>query len=27
MHDAIKTIQNGDFVFFSKKEQKPVSFK
>jgi len=24
LHDAIKTIQNGDFVFFLKKEQKPV---
>jgi len=27
LHDAIKTIQNSVFVFFSKKEQKPVSLK
>jgi len=26
LHDAIKTIQNGVFAFFLKKEQKPVSF-
>jgi len=26
LHDAIKTIQNRVFVFFLKKEQKPVSF-
>ena len=26
LHDAIKTIQNGVFVFFLKKGQKPVSF-
>jgi len=25
LHDAIKTIQNGLFSFFLKKEQKPVS--
>jgi len=24
-HDAIKTIQNGVFVFFFEKERKPVS--
>jgi len=28
LHDAIKGIQNGDFVIFLKnKKQKPVSFK
>jgi len=27
LHDAIKTIQNSVFVFFSKKEQKPDSLK
>jgi len=27
LHNAIKTIQNGVFVFFLKKEQKLVSFK
>jgi len=27
LHDAIKTIQNSVFVFFPKKERKPVSFK
>jgi len=26
LHDAIKTIPNGVFVFFLKKEQKLVSF-
>jgi len=25
LHDAIKTILNGVFVFFLKKEQKPIS--
>jgi len=25
LHDTVKTIQNGVFVFFFKKEQKPVS--
>jgi len=25
LHDAIKTIENGVFEFFIKKEQKPVS--
>jgi len=27
LHDSITTIQNSVFVFFSKKEQKPVSYK
>jgi len=27
LYDAIKIIQNRVFVFFSKKEQKPVSLK
>jgi len=27
LHIAIKTIQNGIFVFFLKKEQKPASLK
>jgi len=26
LHDAIKTIQNSVFVFFPKKDEKPVSF-
>ena len=26
LDDAVKTIQNGIFVFFLKKEEKPVSF-
>jgi len=26
LHDAIKTIQNGAFALFLKKEHKPVSF-
>jgi len=27
LHDAVKTIQNGVFVFVVKKEQNPVSLK
>jgi len=27
LHDAMKTIQNGVFFFFFKKQQKPVSLK
>jgi len=27
LHDSITTIQNSVFVFFPKKEQKPVSYK
>jgi len=27
LHDEIKTLQNGVFVLFLKKEPKPVSFK
>jgi len=27
LHDAIKTIHNGVFLFFLQKEQKPVTLK